>query len=124
MLIREADELGNVVMNALWFPESYKPTKGQPEVEPNPGKLTRECVLLFHHVDEDNSCGARSIWSRCIQHAGPGVQKRFIETTQEFHESLSLQAKTRAANAVPDLESYIDCRRDTSGALTFLLFSG
>ncbi|KAF8350406.1 terpenoid synthase [Amanita rubescens] len=96
MLIREADELGNVVMNALWFPESYKPTKGQPEVESNPGKLTRD------------------IWTRCIRHAGPGVQKRFIETTQEFHESLSIQAKTRAANAVPDLESYIDCRRDTS----------
>ncbi len=42
--------MGNVVMNALWFPESYKPTKGQPEVEPNPGKLTRECVLLFHQL--------------------------------------------------------------------------
>ena len=42
MLTRETDELGNVVMNALWFPESYKPTKGQPEDEPNPGKLTRE----------------------------------------------------------------------------------
>lgn len=95
MLIREADTLGNVVMNALWFPDSYKPTNGMQE-EPIPAKLTRD------------------IWMRCIRHAGPGVQKRFIQTMQEFFEAISIQAKTRAANAVPDLESYIDCRRDTS----------
>ncbi|KAK2466649.1 hypothetical protein APHAL10511_000907 [Amanita phalloides] len=96
MLIREADELGNVVMNALWYPESYKPTKGQPNEESIPGKLSRD------------------IWVRCIRHAGPGAQRRFIETMQEFFEAISLQAKTRADNSVPDLESYIASRRDTS----------
>ncbi|KIL67171.1 hypothetical protein M378DRAFT_74452 [Amanita muscaria Koide BX008] len=96
MLTRETDSLGDVVMNALWYPENYRPTQGQPEDEPIPGKLTRD------------------IWIRCIQHAGPGVQKRFIETMQEFFQSITEQAKTRSENSFPDLESYIDCRRDTS----------
>ena len=42
MLIRETDSLGDVVMNALWFPENYRPTPGQPDEEPTPGKLSRE----------------------------------------------------------------------------------
>ncbi|KAF8623351.1 hypothetical protein AX15_006423 [Amanita polypyramis BW_CC] len=96
MLTREADVLGNIVMNAILFPEEYKPMKDQPEEEPIPGKLSRD------------------IWRRCIRHAGPGVQKRFINTMQEFFDAISTQAKTRADSEVPDLESYIDCRRDTS----------
>lgn len=36
-----------------------------------------------------------------------------------FFESVNLQAKARDQNVVPDLESYIDIRRDTSGELNF-----
>lgn len=32
-----------------------------------------------------------------------------------FFESVNLQAKAREQSVVPDLESYIDLRRDTSG---------
>jgi hypothetical protein len=32
-----------------------------------------------------------------------------------FFEAVNLQAKAREENVVPDLESYIDIRRDTSG---------
>jgi hypothetical protein len=76
--------------------------------------LQRVSVLIRPRVDSMADACA-SIWLRCVQHAGPGVQRRFIETMQEFFQSISEQAKTRAENTFPDLESYIDCRRDTSG---------
>ena len=36
-----------------------------------------------------------------------------------FFEAVNLQAKAREQNDVPDLESYIDLRRDTSGEFNF-----
>lgn len=46
MMTRETDVLANVVMNAFWFPERYKPTDEHPE-ELNPGKLAREYVIPY-----------------------------------------------------------------------------
>ena len=46
MMTRETDVLADAVMNALWFPERYKPTKTpgkeQPLQEINAAKLARE----------------------------------------------------------------------------------
>ena len=42
-----------------------------------------------------------------------------METFELFFESVNLQAKAREQKVVPDLESYIDIRRDTSGDLKF-----
>lgn len=46
MMTRETDVLADAVMNALWFPENYKPTqtpgKVQPAEEINAAKLARE----------------------------------------------------------------------------------
>ncbi|EEB94990.1 hypothetical protein MPER_06109 [Moniliophthora perniciosa FA553] len=71
--------------------------KEQPAEELNAGKL------------------ARDFWARCIRDAGPGCQARFKETLGLFFESVNIQAKARDAGIIPDLESYIDVRRDTSG---------
>ncbi|KIY46968.1 terpenoid synthase [Fistulina hepatica ATCC 64428] len=97
MLTNESDVLSDTVMNALFYSESYRPTKGQPEEEITAGKL------------------ARDFWMRCLPDAGPGIQKRFLETLQMFFESVSVQAKVREEGNVPDMESYIDIRRDNSG---------
>ncbi|KAF5358214.1 hypothetical protein D9756_001275 [Leucocoprinus leucothites] len=96
MMTRETDTLASVVMNALWFPEEYRPTEEFPE-EPTPGKL------------------ARDFWGRCIKDCGPGAQARFKETMGLFFEAVNIQAKARDSAEIPDLESYIDVRRDTSG---------
>jgi len=45
MKTREETTLANVVMNAFWFPEEYRPTVEFPE-EPTPGKLAREYVTF------------------------------------------------------------------------------
>ena len=46
MMKRDTDVLADVVMNALWYPEEYKPThfpgKEQPDEEISAGKLARE----------------------------------------------------------------------------------
>ncbi|KAF8077664.1 terpenoid synthase [Lyophyllum atratum] len=101
MMTRETDVLSDCVMNALWFSDSYMPTavlgKEQPEDELNPGKL------------------ARDFWARCITDAGPGCQARFKETLELFFEAVNIQAHARDDGVIPDLESYIDVRRDTSG---------
>ncbi len=43
------------------------------------------------------------------------MQARFKESLQLFFEAVNVQARARDAGEVPDLESYIDVRRDTSG---------
>ena len=50
-----------------------------------------------------------------IATASPGAQKRFIETFELFFRAVTQQAKDRASGNIPDLESYIAMRRDTSG---------
>ena len=44
-----------------------------------------------------------------------GAQKRFIATFELFFRAVAQQAKDRASGNIPDLESYIAMRRDTSG---------
>ncbi|KAF8163642.1 isoprenoid synthase domain-containing protein [Crassisporium funariophilum] len=101
MMTRETDVLSDVVMNALWYTDKYMPTalpgKEQPADELNPGKL------------------ARDFWGRCIPKCGPGAQGRFKETLELFFEAVNIQARARDEGIIPDLESYIDVRRDTSG---------
>ncbi|KAJ7772948.1 terpenoid synthase [Mycena maculata] len=101
MMTRDTEVLADSVMNALWFCQAYRPTsalgKKQPPEELNAGKL------------------ARDFWARCIPGAGPGTQARFKETLELFFEAVNIQAEMRDAGIIPDLESYIDVRRDTSG---------
>ncbi|EJD02130.1 terpenoid synthase [Fomitiporia mediterranea MF3/22] len=97
MMTREADVLSDIVMNALWFPDEYRLCKGQSPEEISAGKL------------------ARDYWRRCIADAGPGVQARFKENLQLFFEAVHIQATHREDGEIPELESYIDVRRDESG---------
>lgn len=43
------------------------------------------------------------------------MKKRFIHTFDLFFIAVTQQAQDRAAGIIPDLESYITLRRDTSG---------
>ncbi|CCM04708.1 uncharacterized protein FIBRA_06895 [Fibroporia radiculosa] len=101
MAERGTEQLADAVMNAHWFPERYAPThfqgKEQPEGEYSASRL------------------ARDYWSRCIKDAKPGPQARFKENLELFFEAVQQQTMDREAGVVPDLESYIDIRRDTSG---------
>ena len=121
MMTRETDILADCVMNALWMPENYVPTKAlgkeQPEEELNPGKLAREFVISFSLLTEraDRFIYNYSFWARCISDSGPGPQARFKETLALFFEAVNIQARARDEGVIPDLESYIDVRRDTSG---------
>ncbi|KAI0760326.1 terpenoid synthase [Fomes fomentarius] len=54
-------------------------------------------------------------WRRMTATGSPGAQKRFIETFELFFRAVTQQAKDRASGNIPDLESYIAMRRDTSG---------
>ncbi|KAK7049999.1 hypothetical protein VNI00_005430 [Paramarasmius palmivorus] len=100
LLNEDTETLANSVMNSLEFTEFYRPTTGQPTVEINAAKLSRD------------------FWGRFIEEAKPGVQARFKETMQSLFEAFNIQAKTRDSHVVPDLETYIDLRRDTSGCKT------
>ncbi|ESK91961.1 terpenoid synthase [Moniliophthora roreri MCA 2997] len=82
----------DVVMDALYHPGHY--------TSPRVGKMTRD------------------YWQRLIKTASPGTQQRFIETFDFFFQSVTEQALDRAAGVIPDLESYIALRRDTSGCKT------
>ncbi|OJT14281.1 Alpha-muurolene synthase [Trametes pubescens] len=57
----------------------------------------------------------QSFWRRMSATASPGAQRRFIETFELFFRAVAQQARDRASGNIPDLESYIAMRRDTSG---------
>ncbi|OJT10931.1 Alpha-muurolene synthase [Trametes pubescens] len=97
MMHSGTEALSDVVMNALWLPDRYVPTARQPAAEASAGAM------------------ARDYWTRCIRDAKPGPQARFKESLELFFEAVHQQAKDRDADVIPDLESYINVRRDTSG---------
>ncbi|KAI0072940.1 terpenoid synthase [Panus rudis PR-1116 ss-1] len=78
------------IMTVLYHPETYRPVS-------NEGRMTRD------------------YWRRLIQTGTPGMQQRFMETMDFFFQAVTQQAIDRANGVVPDLESYISLRRDTSG---------
>ncbi|KAF8155792.1 isoprenoid synthase domain-containing protein [Crassisporium funariophilum] len=78
------------VLNSLYHPHTWRSTA-------RVGKMTRD------------------YYKRLILTASPGAQQRFIETFDFFFQSVTQQALDRAAGVIPDLESYITLRRDTSG---------
>ncbi|KAJ7633070.1 terpenoid synthase [Roridomyces roridus] len=90
MLKRDTEILANSVMNALWFPDEQR-------TELSATKL------------------AADFWRRCILDAAAGTQARFKETLALFFEAVNLEAECRDSGMIPDLESYISLRRDTSG---------
>ncbi|OBZ67350.1 Alpha-muurolene synthase [Grifola frondosa] len=79
------------VLNALHHP--YAPSRPATRV----GRMTRD------------------YWRRLIVTASPGAQQRFIETFDLFFQAVTQQAMDRKSGAIPDFESYIAMRRDTSG---------
>jgi hypothetical protein len=120
MMKNQTEVLSDSVMNALWFFNFYRPTdnlgKTQPSEELNAGKLARECVIthgLLYPLTY--SSGIHSFWARCIPDAAPGAQARFKETLAMFFEAVNIQTHMRDTECIPDLESYIALRRDTSG---------
>ncbi|KAH9478347.1 Sesquiterpene synthase Agr1 [Psilocybe cubensis] len=78
------------VLNSLYHPHTWRSSA-------RVGKMTRD------------------YYKRLIRTASPGAQQRFIETFDFFFQSVTQQALDRAAGVIPDLESYIALRRDTSG---------
>jgi hypothetical protein len=58
-----------------------------------------------------------SFWARCITGCGRGPQERFKETLAQYFEAVNIEARARDEGVLPDLESYIVIRRDTSGNL-------
>ncbi|KAI0076176.1 terpenoid synthase [Panus rudis PR-1116 ss-1] len=58
---------------------------------------------------------AKDFFARYMEKGGPGCIKRFIHTMDLFFNAVTQQAIDRRLGLVPDLESYIPVRRDTSG---------
>ncbi|PFH50636.1 hypothetical protein AMATHDRAFT_3814 [Amanita thiersii Skay4041] len=82
--------IGDAVMNSLYHPYTY------------------HCKARVGRM-------AKDFYKRTIPTASLGTQQRFLETFEFFFQSVTQQAMDRAAGNIPDLESYISLRRDTSG---------
>lgn len=87
---RGTKSIGNVVMNSLYHPHAYR-------------SFARVGTM------------AADFYKRILLTASPGTQQRFLETFDFFFQSVTQQAADRASGSIPDLESYIALRRDTSG---------
>ncbi|TFK49130.1 terpenoid synthase [Heliocybe sulcata] len=57
----------------------------------------------------------KDFWVRLSASATFGVESRFIKTFDAFFKAVTQQALDRQKGRIPDLESYIIMRRDTSG---------
>lgn len=102
----------DVVLNSLYHPHTFRSAA-------RVGNMTREYAFigsLFHFsASSDPISIYHSYWKRLILTASPGAQQRFIETFDFFFQAVAQQALDRASGVIPDLESYIALRRDTSG---------
>jgi Terpene synthase family 2, C-terminal metal binding len=54
-------------------------------------------------------------FARFVRDGGPGCTERFIHTMDLFFKAVAQQSADRAHGWIPDLESYVPLRRDTSG---------
>jgi Terpene synthase family 2, C-terminal metal binding len=97
----------DVVLNSLYHPHTDRSSA-------RVGRMTREyvnCIRSFSlHL-----ISLSSYYKRLVLTASTGTQQRFIETFDFFFQAVTQQASDRAAGIIPDLESYIALRRDTSG---------
>ncbi|EGN99183.1 hypothetical protein SERLA73DRAFT_90456 [Serpula lacrymans var. lacrymans S7.3] len=81
----------------------------------------RECCIgafrdpLQFETEKLGGKMTKCFFSRFVKTGGPGCTERFIHTMDLFFKAVVLQANDRANGLVPDLESYITVRRDTSG---------
>ncbi|KAL1759644.1 isoprenoid synthase domain-containing protein [Schizophyllum commune] len=80
----------DVVLNSLYHPYTYR-------CPARVGRMTRD------------------YYKRMLPTASAGCQQRFIETFDFFFQSVTQQAIDRKSGVIPDLESYVALRRDTSG---------
>lgn len=55
-------------------------------------------------------------WALTITNASAQSQKHFIETFDEYLDSVVQQAEDRSESRIRDIQSYIDVRRNTIGA--------
>ncbi len=74
-------------------------------------------VFAFHVLSLKSGADAvfHSFWSRLTATGSLSAQKRFIDTFELYFRAVTQQVKDKASNTIPDLESYIAMRRDTSG---------
>jgi hypothetical protein len=101
--------VGNEVLNSLYHPYTWRSSA-------RVGKMAREYDFFLTSCRTLTDISAIfSLYKRVIPTASPGAQRRFIETMDLFFQSVTQQALDRATGVIPDLESYIALRRDTSG---------
>ncbi|KAF7320642.1 Terpene cyclase [Mycena chlorophos] len=58
----------------------------------------------------------RAFWANAIRTATRSAQRRFVETFQQYMDSVVQQAEDRDAHLIRDVETYFEVRRDTIGA--------
>ncbi|KAI0703666.1 terpenoid synthase [Cerioporus squamosus] len=87
---KRAASTAHEIIGALRNPHGYRPTSAV-------GRLTQ------------------SFWSRLTATGSLNAQKRFIDTFELYFHAVIQQVKDKASDTIPDLESYIAMRRDTSG---------
>ncbi|KAJ7637838.1 terpenoid synthase [Mycena rosella] len=59
---------------------------------------------------------SRQFWANAIKTATAPSQKRFVDTFQQYMDSVVQQADDRNSSRIRDVKSYFEVRRDTIGA--------
>ncbi|KAF8507605.1 terpenoid synthase [Gautieria morchelliformis] len=100
MTTKDTEILADLVMNAMTFPEFYRPThtggKEQPDEEPDLSRLMRDFCTRF------------------ISNAGSGCQTRFASSLELYLVAADRQAKERSSQENLSLENYVRSRRLSS----------
>ncbi|KAK7461847.1 hypothetical protein VKT23_008277 [Stygiomarasmius scandens] len=78
------------------------------------------CIGVMHdpvgfQTDKRAGMMTKDFFGRLKATSGPANIQRFIHTMQLFFDAVAQQASDRARGFIPDLESYITVRRNTSG---------
>ena len=105
----------DIVMETLRQPSGHPGSYTGSSADTRLTKMTREQVIIYVLHLPFIYWLSRSFWTRLSRTASPGARRRFISTFELFFDAVARQAQDRSTTTVPDLESYIAMRRDTSG---------
>ncbi|KAG1862730.1 isoprenoid synthase domain-containing protein [Suillus subalutaceus] len=96
------------------------PDAGFPQLRAGTKSIANVVLNSLHHPYDYYSSArlnrmTKDFYKRMLPTASRGTSRRFIETMNFFFQAVHVQAIDRAKGVIPDLESYISLRRDTSG---------
>lgn len=108
---KTTQKFADIIMDAL-----RNPHKPRPAGESLVGEITRQYAPRMVLRSEHEPDPVSRFWERTIRIASEPSQRRFIQTFDDYCQSVVQQAADRDMQHLRDVDSYLENRRENIGA--------